>query len=115
MRTHRLIGRTDEYEIYEITWPPGTGLDWHTHGASRAMVVVIEGELSEWIRTAPMPVEMHARGSQAVKLVHQSGTSFFREPYTAHKVVNNGRTPAKSVHTYCPPLSLKYSEDLEIY
>lgn len=107
VREHRLIDRTDDYEIYEITWPPGHGLDWHTHGASSASVVVISGEITEWLRGES--------NTPPTKIVHKPGAVFHRNAYTAHKVVNMSRRTVRTLHTYAPPLTITYTEEQEIY
>lgn len=100
-RTHELLYRDDTNESWLITWPPGTGLDWHDHGASEAQIRVLHGELVEQI------------GNET--FTHKSGATANRAAHTSHMVVNTSREVAVSLHTYTPPLTVEYGAELEIY
>lgn len=102
-RTHKLISETDEFNIWMITWPPGTGIDWHDHGNSTASVTILKGELVEYRK-------YDLNGS-----TFWYADSFLVLEETTHKVVNESTTKvAISLHTYWPPLTINYPEDLEI-
>src|SRR5580658_7922923 len=38
---------TDHYDVWLVTWPPGSGRDFHGHGPVRSVLHVLDGELVE--------------------------------------------------------------------
>lgn len=90
-----------------IEWPPGTGLDWHHHGASYARITVVEGVLTNQFR----PTEWEPNKPATEYL--QTGTISVPRN-TEHKIVNKDDRTAVSIHIYTPPLVMDYPEELEI-
>src|ERR1039458_3892172 len=45
-RSLRLIATT-AYDVWLITWPPGSGIGWHDHGSSASVTRVVSGALVE--------------------------------------------------------------------
>nr|WP_278256977.1 hypothetical protein [Nocardioides convexus] len=39
--------RTDDYELWLISWPAGAATDWHDHGSSSGAFTVLRGTLTE--------------------------------------------------------------------
>lgn len=98
MRSHRLIHESAECNVWEITWPPGTGLDWHHHGASEAHIFISSGTLTEWLRYSEEPYDQKV------------GTWWSVPNWQEHKVMNEGTEDVVSIHVYRPPLISDYPD-----
>nr|WP_206441848.1 cysteine dioxygenase family protein [Streptomyces boncukensis] len=79
------------YEVWLLSWLPGQGSGTHDHGPSSGVFAVLEGELTE-----------RARGARRTL---RAGTTQVFAPGYVHEVVNDGLTPAVSVHVYFPGLT----------
>lgn len=106
LRSHILVHEDSTCNTWMITWPPGTGLDWHGHANSAVSILVVDGELYEETDTPD------ADGNTDTYLL--PGMLYARPVGLRHKIVNMSGNGAVSIHTYMPPLTLEYDEDLEI-
>lgn len=102
VRSHRLLHESEECNVWEITWPPGSGLDWHDHGSSDAHIFMSSGTLIEYMEIS------------AVERSQPAGSWWLVPRRVQHKIVNESVGSAVSIHVYRPPLNTVYSEDLEI-
>ena len=103
-RRHVLVHESETCNVFLIEWPVGTGLDWHDHGRSKATIQMLEGVLVEYVES----------GCDVFEDRLFIGVNRFMGAGVRHKVVNEGDKTAVSLHTYRPPLTVEYSEDLEI-
>lgn len=103
MRRHVLVHESESCNVFLIEWPVGTGLDWHDHGRSSVKIQILEGVLRE-----------HIESDSAFSHSLFAGSNYGLGPERRHKIVNEGIRTAVSLHTYRPPLTVEYSEDLEI-
>lgn len=106
IRTWMLVHEDGEKNTYVITWPPGSGLKQHGHGASAVSILVSDGELYEETDT---PDEDGETDNYLMP-----GLLYTRAVGVRHSVRNLSSEGAVSIHTYSPPLTLEYDEDLEI-
>lgn len=90
-RSMRLIG-TPAYDVWLITWPPGTALAQHDHGRSTSVLQVVSGSL----------VEVQAGGGGARIL--RPGCASTLVPPAFHELWNPEPGEVTSVHVYSPPL-----------
>ena len=91
--SHRLAVTAD-VEVWLLTWLPGQGTEVHDHGGSAGAFTVVTGELSEQTYTGVRP---------ETALFAASGGRRFGAHHV-HRVVNQSRIPAVSVHVYSPAL-----------
>jgi predicted metal-dependent enzyme (double-stranded beta helix superfamily) len=90
-----LVERSDDQEIWLMSWLPGQGTDLHDHGAATGAFTVVAGALTERV----------ARGSgteRPTEALHHlvAGQSRVFGPGYVHQVTNVGTEPAVSVHVY---------------
>jgi mannose-6-phosphate isomerase-like protein (cupin superfamily) len=90
-RSLRLIA-TAAYDVWLITWPPGSGIGWHDHGPSDSVTRVVSGALVETIPD----------GSSVTLRPGIFATLASRESHDLH---NPYPAPATTVHVYSPPLA----------
>jgi predicted metal-dependent enzyme (double-stranded beta helix superfamily) len=91
-RFSALVERTDEHEIWLMSWLPGQSTDVHDHGSATGAFTVVSGVLTERV----------VRSGMTDDLVHElhPGQSRVFAPDYVHQVLNNGIDPAVSVHVY---------------
>jgi predicted metal-dependent enzyme (double-stranded beta helix superfamily) len=98
------------WEAWLLTWLPGQGTDLHDHGGSSGAFTALQGQLRELTPspTGANPVRMSAR------TLHSPQIRAFG-PSHIHRVINEGDTPAASLHVYGPALNVmnRYTLDLE--
>jgi quercetin dioxygenase-like cupin family protein len=87
-RFSALIERTDEHEVWLMSWLPGQSTDLHDHGTATGAFTIVSGVLTERVM----------RSDQEHNLV--AGQSRVFAPNYVHQVANNGIDPAVSVHVY---------------
>lgn len=100
-RWYRLLERTEQHEVWLLSWLPGQGTDLHDHGPASGAFAVAAGTLTERVvatRPGRPPVEVTR------ELVAGHCRAF--GPHYVHHVANTGTVPAVSVHVYTPGLSL---------
>lgn len=93
-----LLERTEQHEVWLLSWLPGQHTPLHDHGGATGAFTVVSGTLSE--RAFPLN-----RG--AVETWHHliAGQSRVFGPSYVHQVRNDGPDPAVSVHVYRPARS----------
>ncbi|MBS4751710.1 cysteine dioxygenase family protein [Nocardioides sp. zg-ZUI104] len=85
---------TEAYELWLISWPPGSGTDWHDHGSAAGAFTVLAGSLVEHTFDGGLRLfDVHAGDGKAFSAGH------------AHDVRNPAQAPALSLHAYSPRLS----------
>lgn len=88
-RSLRLIA-TDSYDVWLITWPPGSGIDEHDHGDSMSVLKVVSGCLIDTGETG--------------EIVVGTDNSLVTPPGQRHRLHNPLPIEATTVHAYSPPL-----------
>lgn len=90
-----LLERTEEHEVWLLSWLPGQHTALHDHGGATGAFTVVSGALTERaIQTGRAPVEaLHP-------LV--AGQSRVFGPNYVHQVHNESPDPAISIHVYRP-------------
>jgi len=96
-RWYTRLERTDDYEIWLLTWLPHQQTGFHDHGSSAGAFAVTLGSLSERGVRAGRP-------QSSVRRVVPGDIRAFGPSYL-HDVRNDGPDPAVSIHAYSPPLS----------
>lgn len=97
-RWYERLHRTDDQEIWLISWLPGQTTGLHDHGGSRGAFAVALGSLEE-------------RDLGGVRELTSGQSRAFGSEYV-HEVRNGSAAPAVSVHIYSPPLSSMNRYDL---
>lgn len=84
-----LVDRSDDQEIWLMSWLPGQTASLHDHAGTTGAFTVVSGTLTEVVTTR-------------VQVVHQlvAGQSRVWGPGYVHQVRNDGVDPAVSVHVY---------------
>ena len=80
------------YEVWLLSWLPGQGSGLHDHGPSSGVFTILQGELTE-------RAQRGAERTLAPEVLRVFG------PGHVHEVVNDGLTPAVSLHVYFPGLT----------
>ncbi|MET0234350.1 MAG: cysteine dioxygenase family protein [Kibdelosporangium sp.] len=83
-----LIDRTDDHEVWLMSWLPGQSTDLHDHGSATGAFTIVSGVLTETVMRAGVTHDLHP------------GQSRVFAPNYVHKVGNNGVDPAVSIHVY---------------
>jgi rhodanese-related sulfurtransferase/predicted metal-dependent enzyme (double-stranded beta helix superfamily) len=99
-RWYERLERTDDHEVWAITWLPGQATGYHDHGGSAGAFAVVCGTLEE------------RRAGERSQAVATGQTRAFG-PHDVHDVRNASATPALSIHAYSPPLSLMHRYALD--
>lgn len=94
-----LVERTDDFEVWLLSWLPGQQTGLHDHGGAEGAFTVVTGHLTEFVATAP-----GERGGSAAVVSHRVGVGQSRVfgPRYVHRVRNAGQDPAVSIHVYRP-------------
>ena len=100
-RWHRLLERTEQREVWLLSWLPGQGTDLHDHGAASGAFAIAAGTLTERV-VAVKPGRSPVEVSRALAAGHCRAFG----PHYIHQVINTGAVPAVSVHVYTPGLSV---------
>lgn len=107
-RWYRQITRTDQLEVWLLSWLPGQGTDLHDHGQASGAFAVAAGTLTERV-FATKPAEPPVEISRTLS----TGQSRAFGPHYIHQVINLGPVPAVSVHVYTPALTVMNRYRLE--
>jgi predicted metal-dependent enzyme (double-stranded beta helix superfamily) len=102
-RFYARLDKTDDYEVWLLTWLPGQGTDWHDHGGSAGAFVTVQGTLTErYARpgTDGVPTVVPAPNLLTAGAVRAFGTRHI------HHVSNDRPVPAVSLHAYAPALTV---------
>jgi len=89
-RSIRLIA-TAHYDVWLITWPPGSEIGQHDHAEATSVIRIVSGSLIESVGTGHSSLH--------------PGNSVVTPPRTPHELRNAARTEATSLHVYSPPLT----------
>ncbi|MEU5696565.1 cysteine dioxygenase family protein [Actinosynnema sp. NPDC020468] len=89
-RFSALVERTDQQEIWLMSWLPGQSTDLHDHGRTTGAFTVVSGALTEVV----------ASGGHQVLNNLTTGQSRVFGPSYAHQVRNDGPDPAVTIHVY---------------
>jgi hypothetical protein len=100
-RWYRLLERTEQHEVWLLSWLPGQGTDLHDHGPASGAFAIAAGTLTERVVTAK-PGRPAVEVTRALK----TGCSRAFGPRYVHQVTNAGAVPAVSVHVYTPGLTV---------
>ncbi|CAM3766239.1 cysteine dioxygenase family protein [Kibdelosporangium persicum] len=87
-RFFTLLERTDDHEVWLMSWLPGQSTDLHDHGSATGAFTIVSGVLTELVMRANTTLEL------------QAGQSRVFAPHYVHQVSNNGADPAVSIHVY---------------
>ncbi|KRF12703.1 cysteine dioxygenase [Nocardioides sp. Soil796] len=91
---------TDDFQLWLISWPPGSRTGWHDHGDASGAFTTISGELTEH------SVIEHGLGKSGQEVRRLGiGEAWAFSANHVHDVVNLGDRPALSVHAYSPRLA----------
>lgn len=96
-RWSKLLRRTDDHEVWLLSWLPEQHTELHDHGGADGAFTVVSGVLTE---RAVRSDSGHHRAEALHTLV--AGQSRVFGPNYAHQVHNEGPDPAISVHVYRP-------------
>jgi len=84
----------EHFELWLISWPPGTSTGWHDHGTARGAFTTLQGRLTEDSWDGRVQRRWLAEGDAwAFPAGH------------VHDVRNERRRPALSLHAYTPRLT----------
>ena len=101
-RKHQLVFENEYCNAWVITWPSGTGLDWHGHNGSRASITILTGCLVN-------------QNEGEISCAYFPADSFYVNAGVKHKIQNTDiEFSAVSFHVYCPPLHIEYDPELEL-
>jgi predicted metal-dependent enzyme (double-stranded beta helix superfamily) len=92
-RWRLLLARTEQVEVWLLTWTPWQGTGPHEHGGAAGAYTVLLGELTATWR------DDRGRSRQAVRAAGSSA-SFAADQ--VHALSNRGTIEAISVHAYSP-------------
>jgi rhodanese-related sulfurtransferase len=95
-RWYEQVVLTDAIEVWLIGWTPGQFTPPHDHGGARGSFAVAAGELVEDVYRGPDLVHTG-------RFVHAAGSAVGFGAGHVHRVANEGRVNATSVHAYSPP------------
>ncbi|MGB8963494.1 MAG: cysteine dioxygenase family protein [Pseudonocardiaceae bacterium] len=100
-RWYRLLEKTDQHEVWLLSWLPSQRTDLHDHGPASGAFAIAAGTLTERVvgaRPGRSPVE--------VTRALSTGRCRAFGPHYVHQVANTGAVPAVSVHVYTPGLTV---------
>ena len=107
-RWYRVVERTEQYEVWLLSWLPGQGTDLHDHGPASGAFTIAAGTLTERvvaIKPDQPPVEV-------THTLAAGGCRAFG-PHYVHQVTNTATVAAVSVHVYTPALTVMNRYRLE--
>ena len=107
-RWYRLLERTEDHEVWLLSWLPGQGTDLHDHGPAAGAFTVATGTLTERVIATPLgrpPVVQ-------ISVLSVGGWRAFG-PHYIHQLTNAGTVAAVSVHAYTPALTVMNRYRLE--
>jgi predicted metal-dependent enzyme (double-stranded beta helix superfamily) len=99
-RRWELLAASDTFEAWVIGWPAEATISLHDHGDSAGAVAVAGGELVETLVTEDTDGSVTTTTRRMA-----TGTSWSMGSRHVHDIVNDGSSPAVSVHVYAPRLT----------
>lgn len=103
-RWYARFASTDDYEVWLLSWLPGQRTGIHDHGGSAGAFVVAQGTLREDTVDQPWSDELDGSRVTVSRASFDTGQVRNFDSHHVHEIVNNGLTPAVSVHVYAPAL-----------
>jgi predicted metal-dependent enzyme (double-stranded beta helix superfamily) len=100
-RWYRLLERTQQHEVWLLSWLPGQGTELHDHGPASGAFAIAAGTLTERV-VAAKPGRSPAEVTRELVVGHCRAFG----PHYVHQVTNNGAVPAVSVHIYTSALTV---------
>lgn len=85
-----LVERTDEQEVWLMSWLPGQHTELHDHGATTGAFTLVSGSLTEVVTAGRHQVPHHLA----------AGQSRVFGPDYVHQVRNEGVDPAVTIHVF---------------
>ncbi|MGH3719168.1 MAG: cysteine dioxygenase [Pseudonocardiaceae bacterium] len=92
-RWYRLLERTEQHEVWLLSWLPGQGTDPHDHGPVSGAFAIAAGTLTERVLAA------HPDRPVVTRELPAGHCRAFGPHYT-HQLTNTAPVPAVSVHVY---------------
>jgi quercetin dioxygenase-like cupin family protein len=88
-----LLQQNEDYQLWLISWPPGSATGWHDHGSAAGAYTVLTGSL----------VEQEWDGSLQLTDVGPGDARAYAAGHV-HNVKNASGEPVLSLHAYSPRL-----------
>ena len=107
-RWYRLLERTEQHEVWLLSWLPDQGTDLHDHGPASGAFAIAAGTLTERVVAAKL-----VRSPVETTRTLNAGRCRAFGPHYVHQVTNTGSIPAVSVHVYTPALTVMNRYRLE--
>jgi quercetin dioxygenase-like cupin family protein len=85
-----LLEHSNDYEAWLLSWLPGQATELHDHGSGSGAFTIVSGVLTERVMRTNTTIELRPGQSRV-----------FASDYI-HRVSNNGREPAVSIHVFRP-------------
>lgn len=95
-RWFELLVRNRTVEVWLLGWTPGQRTRPHDHGDANGALTVVQGSLVEEVYWDP-------RLTRLERFRHNTGASAIFGSRHIHRVSNEGRVNATSIHAYSPP------------
>ncbi len=96
-----------KYEVLEVTWPPGAKSEFHDHGISCGMIMVLEGKIFQKVYDKKTKKFLFHK-------TYKAGDVILETPDIIHQMGNvSNKKPAKSIHVYAPPLDAMHNYDFQ--
>ncbi|MGH3870306.1 MAG: cysteine dioxygenase [Pseudonocardiaceae bacterium] len=108
-RWYRLLERTEQHEVWLLSWLPGQATDLHDHGPASGAFAVAAGTLTEQV----IATRSGSRSPVEVTRELAAGRCRVFGPHYVHRVANTGTIAAVSVHVYTPGLTVMNCYQLE--
>lgn len=98
--SRNLVIRTDKFEVLVLCWKAGQKSKIHNHADSNCVFKVVEGDLTD--------THFVQKGGQvictSVNELSYGRSSVLSGEHCYHKISNNSKVDAISIHLYSPPL-----------
>ncbi len=103
-RWYTVLHRSQELDVWLLSWTPEQDTDWHDHGGSGGSFAVADGRLEERYRRG-------STGRTARRVLGAGQVAAFG-PAHVHNVSHDGAMASTSIHAYSPPLAAMTYYDL---
>ncbi|MEO1653071.1 MAG: cysteine dioxygenase family protein [Bacteroidota bacterium] len=91
--TRNYVVRQEAFEILVLCWQPGQGSPIHNHPHQGCLLKILDGSLTE---------NRYAQNQVLESQLHRGDISYIDDQMGFHRIHNNGKTPAISLHIYAP-------------
>lgn len=104
-----VLFQNNDVEVILIDWDTESETPIHDHGKSRGLIKVLKGSLREevFLLHKKFPME------KAYSRFYRSGSVVLEFPNFIHCMKNAGKTRARSLHIYTPPLRMREYKKLD--